>query len=293
MNLNFPSIQFSWLFQMTSDVRFGPAGLPLGYKGESYRVCNYLREIGLDAYEYQATYGVRISKQSALKLKENSEENNIRISMHGPYYINLCSDKDDVVERSIQRLIQSARAGEWMGAYRIVFHPGFYTSHTRDEAMEKLNQAVKDLTERLESLQIKGYTFAPETTGKKSQLGSLEEIIEICGGHEKFAPTVDFAHLHARDCGILNDKSDYGRIFELLEDELDLRTLHCHYTHIEFTDKGERRHHTLSEDYGPPLEPLLEEIIERGWDVTLICETPLRDEDALLMQRTYRNILKK
>jgi deoxyribonuclease-4 len=277
---------------MTSDVRFGPAGLPVGYKSNSNQVCSYIREIGLDAYEYQATYGVRISKQSALKLKENSRDNDILISMHGPYYINLSSNKDEVVERSIERLIQSARAAEWMGAYRVVFHPGFYTKKTPEEAMEKLNEAVDELTEQLESLQIRDYTFAPETTGKKSQLGNLKEIIEICQRHEKFAPTVDFAHLHARECGLFKDKDDYGRVFSLLEDELGIDTLHCHYTPIEFTDKGERRHHILGEDYGPPLEPLLEEIIERGWDITLICETPLRDRDAILMKRDYRNILK-
>lgn len=194
------------------------------------------------------------------------------------------------MERSIQRLIQSARAAGWMGAYRVVFHPGFYTNNP-NEAMKRLNKAIEDLTEQLESLGIRDYTFAPETTGKKSQLGSLEEIIEICRTHEKFAPTIDFAHIHARNSGILTDKRDYGRIFELLEDELDLNTLHCHYTHIEFTDKGERRHHTLSKDYGPPLEPLLKEIMERGWNITLICESPLRDEDALLMQKDYENIL--
>jgi len=277
---------------MTSGVRFGPAGLPVGYKGKSNQVCSYIRETGLDAYEYQATYGVRISKQSALKLRDNSEDNDIRVSMHGPYYINLSSNKDEVVERSIERLIQSARAAEWMGAYRVVFHPGFYTKQTPEETMEKLNKAVDELTEQLKSLQIRNYTFAPETTGKKSQLGSLEEIIEICRRHEKFAPTVDFAHLHARECGLFKDKDDYGRVFSLLEDELGIDTLHCHYTHIEFTDKGEKRHQILSEDYGPPLEPLLAEIIERGWDVTLICETPLRDRDAILMKRDYRNIIK-
>lgn len=277
---------------MKSQARFGPAGLPVGYNGESHRVCNYIREIGLDAYEYQATYGVRVSKQIALKLKENAEENDVRISMHGPYYINLSSNKDDVVERSIERLIQSARAAEWMGAYRMVFHPGFYTKHTPREAMEKLNTAVDDLTQRLESLGITDYTFAPETTGKKSQLGSLEEIIEICRRHEKFQPTVDFAHIHARDSGLLKNREDYGAVFSLLEDELNIKNLHCHYTHIEFTDKGERRHHTLSEDYGPPLKPLLEEIIHGGWDVTLICETPLRDQDALLMKDDYIKILK-
>lgn len=277
---------------MKADVRFGPAGLPIGYRGESAQVCNYIKEIGLGAYEFQATYGVRISKQSALKLKENSNKNDTRVSMHAPYYINLCSDKEDVIERSKERLIQSARAAEWMGAYRIVFHPGFYTKYTPDEAMQRFNEAVNDLTQQLKSLGIEKYTFAPETTGKKSQLGSLEEIIAICSAHEKFEPTVDFAHIHARDRGILKDKEDYGKIFTLLEDELDLNRLHCHYTHIEFTDKGERRHHILGEDYGPPLEPLLDEIIDRGWNIIIICETPLRDEDARVMQDCYRGIIK-
>ncbi|MDD1775077.1 MAG: TIM barrel protein [Methanobacterium sp.] len=275
-----------------NDVRFGPAGLPLRYNGESNQVCSYIKEIGLGAYEYQATYGVKINKQSAGVLKENSIKNDIRISMHAPYYINLCSNKEDVIERSKERLVQSARAAGWMGAYRVVFHPGFYTKYTPKEAMDKLNKAVNELTEQLDSLGIYDYTFAPETTGKKSQLGSLEEIVEICRAHEKFEPTVDFAHLHARDCGMLKYKNDYGRIFEFLEEELDPDILHCHYTHIEFTDKGERRHHILGKEYGPPLEPLLDELIERGWKATLICETPLRDDDALIIQRNYRDIIK-
>ena len=133
-------------------------------------------------------------------------------------------------------------------------------------------------------------TFAPETTGKKSQLGSLEEIIEICQTHENFTPTIDFAHLHAR---LVANREDYKIIFEKLENDLDLKSIHSHFTSIEFTDKGERRHHALFEDnYGPPLEPLLEEIAEVGWNVTIICETPKLDEDALVMQKIYNNIIK-
>lgn len=281
------------MVKLTSNVRFGPAGNPLGYRGETVSVCNYIRKKGLDAYEYQATYGVRISKQSALKLKKNSKENDVIISMHAPYYINLSSNKDDVIERSIQRLIQSAKAAEWMNAYRIVFHPGFYTKYTPTEAMMKLHSAINVLNEKLESMGVSNYTFAPETTGKKSQLGSLEEIIEICRTHENFTPTIDFAHLHARSGGGIKSKEDYGIIFEKLEEGLGLKSLHSHFTNIEFTDKGERRHHALFEySYGPPLEPLLEEIAERGWNVTVICETPRLDEDALLMKKAYNNILK-
>lgn len=275
-----------------AQVRFGPAGKPIRYNGITELVCDYIREIDLDAYEYQATYGVRIKKQSALRLKDNSEKNKVLVSMHAPYYINLCSNKDDVVERSVQRLIQSARAAEWMGAYRIVFHPGFYTKYTPSEAMDRFQNAINDLEEQLASRGIKNYTFAPETTGKKSQLGSLDEIIEISRNNDKFVPTVDFAHLYARSTGRIKNQDNYSQIFSRLENELGLDTLHSHFTRIEYTEKGERRHHTLMEkNYGPPLEPLLQEIMERGWDVTLICETPLRDDDALLMQGLYRQMV--
>jgi len=122
---------------MTSDIRFGPAGRPIGYKGKTTQVCNYIKEIGLDAFEYQATYGVRISKQSALELGENAAKNDVLVSMHAPYYINLCSQKEDTVKKSITRLIQSVKAGDWMNSYRIVFHTGFYTKYSPEEAKKK------------------------------------------------------------------------------------------------------------------------------------------------------------
>lgn len=278
---------------MEYKVRFGPAGRPLTYKGPTEKVGDYLTDHGLQAYEYQATYGVRVNKKSALKLKKNLKKNNILLSMHAPYYINLAAKKKEVLSRSIQRLVQSARAANWMKAYRIVFHPGFYTEYTAKEAMERFHRSIRVLNEQLETFDI-DYIFAPETTGKKTQLGSLPEIIEMCQEHDNFAPTIDFAHLYARSGGKIVNKEDYGRIFQLLEDELSIDTLHSHFTRIEYTDKGERRHHILADDnYGPPLEPLLEEIIERGWNVTIISETPFLDEDALQMQKTYHQLLGK
>jgi deoxyribonuclease-4 len=274
------------------EIRFGPAGKPIKFKGSAKDASGYIKAEGLDAYEYQATYGVKISKQSALELKKDSEDNGILVSMHAPYYVNLSSNKNEVIERSISRLVQSAKASEWMGAYRTVFHPGFYTNYSSEEAMNRCKSAIEQIMEKLEAIGIKNYCFAPETTGKRSQLGSLDEIIEICRSFEHFEPTVDFAHLYARSRGGIKTREDYNKVFQKLEDELGLKSLHSHFTRIEYTDAGERKHHTLSEEnYGPPLEPFLEEIFECGWNITVICETPLRDEDALLMKNSYRQVL--
>ena len=278
---------------MKPDVRFGPAGRPIGYKGKTTQVCDYIKKIGLDAFEYQATYGVRISKQPALELGENAAKNDTLISMHAPYYINLCSQKEDTVKKSITRLVQSARAGEWMNSYRTVFHMGFYTKYCPEEAMKKCKDAISELLENVEALGIKNYTFAPETTGKKSQFGSLDELIEISRSFDNFTPTVDFAHMHARSGGSIKTKEDYAKIFDKLETELGLKSLHSHFTKIEYTDAGEKKHHVLSDkNFGPSLTPLLELISENGFNITLICETPHLDIDALEMKKKYNSILK-
>lgn len=274
-------------------VRFGPAGRPINYSGNAKDACSYIKAEGLEAYEYQATYGVKISQTSASDLKNNSISEDVLVSMHAPYYINLSSNKEDVVERSIKRLVQSAKASEWMGAYRTVFHPGFYTTYTPKEALDKCKNAINVIIEELESIGVKNYCFAPETTGKRSQLGNLDEIIEICRSFDKFEPTVDFAHVHARSRGGIRNKADYAKIFEKLENELGIDTLHSHFTHIEYTDAGERKHHILADnDYGPPYQPFIEEIIECGWNVTVICESPLIDQDALVLKKMYKKSLK-
>jgi deoxyribonuclease-4 len=275
-------------------VRFGPAGRPINYSGNAKDACSYIKAEGLEAYEYQATYGVKISQQSAMELKKNSEDEDVLVSMHAPYYINLSSNKEDVVERSIQRLVQSAKASEWMGAYRTVFHPGFYTSYTSDEAMQRCKWAIKQIIDELEGLGVENFCFAPETTGKRSQLGNLDEIIEICRSFNHFEPTVDFAHVYARSGGKLNSREDYHQIFQKLENELGIKSLHSHFTHIEYNQSGERKHHILSdENYGPPLDSFIEEIVECGWNITVICESPLIDQDALLMKNKYGKLLAK
>ncbi len=276
---------------MRSEVRFGPAGRPIGYKGRTTQVCDYIKEIGLDAFEYQATYGVRISKQSALELALNAEKNGILVSMHAPYYINLCSQKEDVIKKSIIRLLQSAKAGEWMNSYRTVFHMGFYTKYSPEEAMKRTKESISKLLEKVENDGIKNYTFAPETTGKKSQIGSLDEIIDICQTFDNFAPTVDFAHIHARSGGSIKTKEDYAKIFGKLEAELGLFTFHSHFTKIEYTVNGEKKHHVLAdENFGPPLIPLLELVFENGYNITFICETPYLDIDSREMKKEYLKI---
>ena len=180
-----------------------------------------------------------------------------------------------------------------MGAYRLVFHPGAYLNRKPEKAMEISKNTVNRLFEELEAEGIKEFTFAPETTGKRTQLGNVREVVELCATFDHFEPTIDFAHVHARGRGFLNKKEDYNCIFSTIEDQLDIDMLHCHFTTIEYGNGGEVKHHTLDEndEYGPQIEDLLSNLIDNGWNANIICETPLRDIDSLKMKKIYENMI--
>ena len=203
---------------MKNKVLFGPAGSPINYKGAAYKAPKYISEEGLNSYEYQSPYGVRIGQKAANTLKEESEKHDILISMHAPYYINLCAKEEEKLDKSIGHLISAARAGEWMGAYRLVFHPGAYLNRKPEKAMEISKNTVNRLFEELEAEGIEEFTFAPETTGKRTQLGNVSEVVELCATFDHFEPTIDFAHVHARGRGFLNKKEDYNCIFSIIEE---------------------------------------------------------------------------
>ena len=278
---------------MKDKVIFGPAGKPIKFRGKAFESPDYLAKRGLHAFEYQSTRGVRIKEEASLTLRDIARRNDVLVSMHGPYYINMCSKEEEKIDASIERLVQCARVGEYMGAYRLVFHPGFYSNRKPEVCMDIAKKAFTRLLERCEEEGIENFTFAPETTGKRSQLGSLDEIIEMCASFDHFEPTIDFAHVHARGRGILNKKEDYNCIFSKLEDNLEIDRLHCHFTTIEYAHGGERKHHTLyeSDEYGPHIKDLLLNLIENGWKATIICETPLLDQDALKMKQLYDSLI--
>lgn len=274
-------------------IRFGPAGFPINYKGPSIEVPSYLYNEGLNALEYQATRGIKISKKDAEKLGLNAKKYDIWLTLHAPYFINLAGEKK-VISASKQRLIKSIKAAKWMDAHQVVFHPGYYGKNIK-EAFKKCIKALNDVSEKIDSLGIKNIYLGPETTGKKSQIGSLEEIIEICEKVEKTRPTIDFAHIHARSNGGIKSKDDYIKIIDLIEKRLGskiVKELHTHFTHVEFTEKGEKKHHTLSEkDYGPNFQWLAEVIIELGLNPVIISESPILDIDSIEMKKIYFSII--
>jgi deoxyribonuclease-4 len=282
---------------MADRPRFGPAGIPIIFKvmkASLADVPGFLRDEGLDAFEYQAVrWGAKpqIKKEDAEKLGVKAKENDVLLSLHGSYFINFCGKKR-ILEASKKRLIACATAAEWMGAYIVVFHPGFYGKRTHIEAFENCSNALKEVVETLNSLGIEDVKLGPETMGKLSQFGTLDEILSLCEEIEQTNLVIDWGHLHARSGGGMKSVEDFRSVVELAEKRLGaeaVRNMHCHFSKIEFTEKGERRHHMLGdEDYGPDFRMFAKVIAEFKLKPVIISETPIIDVDAMRMRRLLK-----
>ena len=255
-----------------------------------------LHEEGLDAFEYQAVqWGPKpqMKQEDAEKLGEEARKNDVRLSMHGSYFVNL-SGKRDVVEASKRRLIACATAADWMGAYVMVFHTGFYGRFEKDFAFKTCLDALKEVSAQMKSLGLK-VKLGPETMGRKFQVGTIDEILTICREVEGTQLVIDWGHLHALHQGTLKKTEDFRAIAEKVEQKLGteaLKSMHCHFSKIEFTIQGEKRHHTLDEEkYGPDFRMLAEVIADFQMHPTMICESPILDIDARKMQATLKEVL--
>jgi len=269
-----------------SRIRFGPAGKPLSLKSaDILKAPAFLRELGLGAMEYEAVRGIKIDEIKVRMFGEEACRHNIVLSLHAPYFINLAG-KREVVEASILRLIESIRAAHWMNAYIVVFHPGYYSGLDRREALECIITNLKSVAEFAKEV---GVWLGVETTGRTSQVGDLDEVIEIARRLDRVKPVIDWAHLYARHRGsFITSVDDVIRVVERLEREVgehSIRPLHSHFSKVEFNRSGEVRHRALSEaGYGPEFEHICKALHEVGIDAVIISESPLLELDAVKMK---------
>ncbi|MBC7104677.1 MAG: TIM barrel protein [Firmicutes bacterium] len=252
----------------------------------------WLKRLGLTAYEYQCVRGVHIGEDTARRLGEEAREHGVALSIHAPYYVNLAAADRTLREKTKRYLLDSLRAAVWMGATTVVFHPGS-PGEDRTAALERAACTLREVLDAARGEGLDGVALAPETTGKGNQLGSLAEVLALCGLGGNVVPAVDFGHLYARSGGRLVGKEAYAEVLREVERHLGraaLTRLHIHFSPVEFGPGGERRHRTtLEPGLGPDFAPLAELIAE--WDLapTIICESDGRQaEDALVYRDMYR-----
>ncbi|WP_292487672.1 TIM barrel protein [Methanohalobium sp.] len=274
---------------MQNNLLFGTAGTPHGAKKKgSVRGVEYVSEIGLDCMELEFVRGVRMKEDKAQSVNATARNSSVALSVHAPYYINLNSAEQKKIDASIERINQSASIGSLCGAESIVFHPAYYHKDTSDRVYSRVHNLLNDLSSKLEEDDIPA-VLRPETTGKGTQFGNLDEILSLSSEMEKVQPCIDFSHLHARTNGGINSFDEFKSVLSKIEDILGkegLNNMHAHVSGIEYNSKGERNHVNLEESDFNYMQ-LLQAFNEFEVGGLVICESPNLEDDALLLKNSY------
>ena len=275
---------------------FGPGGNGDLFYNEgnksTLQAPGWLKKIGLDAYEYEAGNGIAAGEGTLRAIGEKAREHGILMSLHTPYFISLSGIEEEKRLKSLDYIQKSLWAAELLGADTIVIHSGSAAKISREEAMALSKDTLSRVAEAVGDTPIR---LGIETMGKVNQLGTLEEVIEQCRVSSVFAPVVDFGHLNARNIGdAFPDVDSYRRVFDRIACALGdayAKTLHCHFSRIEYTGAGEKKHLTFADtQFGPFFEPLAEAIVKEGVSPRIICESAgTQAEDALSMKRAWLN----
>lgn len=271
---------------------FGPGGNGDWFYADgnknSAQTPGWLQKIGLDAFEYEAGNGIAGSETSLRTLGEKAREHGIQMSLHTPYFISLSGVEEEKRLKSLDYIEKSLWAADLLGADTIVIHSGSAAKISREEAMALSRDTLSRVAEKFADTKIR---LGIETMGKVNQLGTLAEVIEQCRVSPLFCPVVDFGHLNARERGgAFPDVDSYRRVFDEIGCALGddaARHLHCHFSKIEYTDAGEKRHLTFADTvYGPAFEPLAEAIVRESLCPRVISESAgTQAEDALAMKK--------
>ncbi len=279
---------------------FGPAGnceafYDAGHKS-SLSAPEWVVQNGLGAYEYQCGKGVKISDEAAKKLGKRAMECGIKLSVHAPYYISLSSTDPEKRDKSIEYILQTLNAAKCMGAKRIVVHSGSCGEITRREALLLATEMLQKAIRAADNEGFGDINICPETMGKINQLGTVEEVLALCQIDERIIPTIDFGHVNARTLGGLKTLQDFEEVFDMIHNKLGsfrATNFHAHYSRIEYTNSGEKKHHCFAEtEYEPEFEPIAEIVAKRNLSPIIICESRgSQTLDAVEMQKIYRRKL--
>lgn len=261
-------------------VFLGPAGIPISSKSyDTVEGVKRVAELGLRAMEVEFVHSIYMNNQMAESVGKEAKDRGVRLSVHAPYYVNLCTDDARKLAASKMRIFKSAERAKVMGATVVVFHPGFYGMLKEQDAFERIVTACEEIVERVPN----DVKIGLETTGKISAFGTLDEVVSVCKKVRNCVPVIDFAHVFARQDGAI----DYGKVLDTVK-PLRLEHLHTHFSNIEFTTRGERSHAVL--DSAPPFEPLAKEILRRKQPITIICESPILELDSLRMKGIFEKL---
>ena len=278
---------------MLEKLNFLTAGMPLSTgKGSYGRAFEILEEMSLDGMELEFVHGVRMSDETRNLVKTVTKEKKLILTAHAPFYVNLNAREEEKVDASVQRVFETAAAGRDTGAFSITFHAAYYLGQDKEVVYNQVKTQISRIVELMEKENFKIW-IRPETTGKGTQWGDLDEVIRLSKDFENIVlPCIDFSHLHARSAGEYNTYDEFSYILESIAKKIGrfaLDNFHGHLAGIEYTQKGERQHLNLKESDMNYID-LLKVLKEFDVKGALVCESPNIEGDAKLLKETYLSL---
>lgn len=271
-------------------LNFITAGMPLRTgKGSYPQAFEVLKDMNLDGMELEFVHGVRMNDDARNFVKERAKD--FVITAHGPFYINLNSKEEEKIDASVQRIIDTASVASQAGAFSITYHAAFYMGGDKQTVYNQVKTQTQRIIDVVEREKINVW-IRPETTGKATQWGDLDEIINLSKEFEKVLPCVDFSHLHARTAGEYNTYDEFSRVLEKIGKEIGqyaLDNFHGHLAGIEYTAKGERQHLNLEES-DMNYKDLLKALNEFKVKGAIVCESPNIEDDCKLLKDYYNSL---
>ena len=281
-------------------IKFGPSGCGNEFYEQGYnnisQVPQWIKNYGLDAYEYSFGHGYQMSIETATKAGQLFTENGISLSIHAPFYINFANPDPIMYEKTKNYIITGIRFLKAFGADRLIFHSSSCGKLSREEALKLTQDRFKEFFNNLEeNNNLNGLWLCPETMGKTMQIGSYKEIVDLCSLNNHLMPTFDFGHINSLMQGQLRDTKDYKKIFDYAIEKLGfdrIKNCHIHFSKIQYGQKGEIKHLDFDDNiYGPNFEPLARVLIDYNLEPRIICESMSKmPHDALAMKKIYFNL---
>ncbi len=272
-------------------LRFGTAGIPLCTNGDTLKGIKTVRNLNLDNMELEFVRSINITKEKAPLVRKAAKDNEIVLTCHCPYFINLNSSDKKKYYASIGYIRNSAIIASLCGGFSVCFHAGYYQKENPEKVYENIKQGIKTIVNEVKEYDNKIWV-RPEISGKKSQFGDLKEILKLSQEIEQVMPCVDFSHLFARENGKNNTYEEFKEILIEIEKALGkeaLNKMHNHISGIQFTEKGEKNHLILKESKFN-YKDLLKALKEFKCKGVIVCESPNIEEDARLLKETYEKI---
>ncbi|DAC72490.1 MAG TPA: hypothetical protein DSN98_04950 [Thermoplasmata archaeon] len=273
-------------------IRIGQAGIPLSCKGRTNKdgIVYTHKSLDLNAIEIQFVRGLYVlSDEEAQFIKEYAQNNDIEIHVHAPYYLNLAGDREEIT-MSYEKIMKSALMANSIGSKTLIIHPGFYAEQSAKKTLKLITKNSKKVVSMFKKEKLK-IRLAMETMGKQKVFGSLDEIVEVCTHTPEIIPVLDLGHIHARGNGCIKEREDFEAIFDTLK-PLRLRHYLIHITGVLY-ENGNELYHVPIKKGDMPLAPLIEVILDRNLNVTLISESPLLEHDAVYIRLQVEKAIMK